>query len=205
MFVSSPGRIRRRHVKDLIKYLESKKTRSHTGPRVEGYLEHGPQALWIGSGSLRVGLKPNTVARSREATRLMMGFAPERVQGDDGQWHEVPLCADAGNENEWCAIDFTMGVPKSVSVLWAVSDKYTRHAIESAVTAATMAFVSHLEAFATPMRRRDPATGEVIHEKAAGLIAAAYRHDTSRPVGGETAPQLHDHILIAAVAPRVVK
>ena len=135
----------------------------------------------------------------------MMGFAPERVQGDDGQWHEVPLCADAGNEDEWSAIDFTMGVPKSVSVLWAVSDKYTRYAIENAVTAATMAFVGHLEAFATPMRRRDPANGEVIHEKAAGLIATAYRHDTSRPVGGETAPQLHDHILIAAVAPRVVK
>ena len=201
MFASASGRIRRKHSSELVLYLEGKSKRRGNG-RTEGYLEHGLQAVWVGRGCDVFGLAGE--AHAREVTRILEGYRPER-RLVDGEWLEVPITGDAGNPDGWAAIDFTLSVPKSVSVAWAISDESTRKAIESALTEASAAFIAHLEANAACMRRRDPTTGQVIYEKPAGLVAAAYRHDTARPVDGLTAPQLHDHILIAAVAPRRIE
>ena len=51
------------------------------------------------------------------------------------------------------ALDVTLSVPKSMSVLWAVGDHDTRRNVESAVDAAEAAVVRLLEAEATIVRR----------------------------------------------------
>lgn len=200
MFVSSSGRIGRKHAAELVKYFEGKSQRRNPA-RVEGYLEHGPQAVWLGKGAAAFDLAG--AADSRSVTRILDGFAPEAVLVD-GEWVKTPLCADAGKPEGWAGIDFTLSVPKSVSIAWALADEATRREIEGALSKASATFVEHLERNAACMRRDDPVTHKTVHEKSAGLIATAYRHDTSRPVDGFTAPQLHDHILIAAIAPRRV-
>ena len=91
--------------------------------------------------------------------------------------------------------DMTFSAPKSVSVLWALSDEQIRRAVEQAHQSAVLAASGHLERAAAWARR---GRGGSVREQTAGLLMAQFDHHTSR----ESDPQLHTHCFIFNLAPR---
>ena len=89
----------------------------------------------------------------------------------------------------------TFSAPKSVSVLWALSDARDRPGIEQAQGVAVAAATSHLERTAAFARR---GKGGAVREPTAGLLLARFDHHTSR----ELDPQLHTHVFVFNLAPR---
>ncbi len=87
-------------------------------------------------------------------------------------------------------LDLTLSAPKSVSVLWALGSTSTTTAVAAAHDAAIAATVAFLERTAVKARTGHNGVGQVDGE---GLIAAAFRHRTSR--AGD--PQLHTHVVVA--------
>ncbi len=86
--------------------------------------------------------------------------------------------------------DVTFSVPKSVSLLWAVSDDATRQRIETVIDNAVEVGVGYLAEHGFWFRDRQ------VPQKAVGFRAAGYRHHTSRALE----PQLHDHVVIPNLA-----
>src|SRR6266700_2435218 len=89
----------------------------------------------------------------------------------------------------------TFSAPKSVSVLWALSEGHDREGIEQAHRSAMLAATAHLEGTAGWARR---GRGGATRERTAGLLMAQFDHHTSR----ESDPQLHTHAFIFNLAPR---
>lgn len=90
--------------------------------------------------------------------------------------------------------DLTLSAPKSVSVLWAMTeDARVRAEIQAAQQAAVQATLAFAEANCAWTRR---GAGGKILERAAGLAVATFEHSTSR----EKDPQLHTHCVVANVA-----
>jgi conjugative relaxase-like TrwC/TraI family protein len=86
--------------------------------------------------------------------------------------------------------DLTFSAPKSVSVVFGLGDDDLRARVRDAHDVAVREAVGHLERWAAAVRRGH---GGVMVEQASGLVAAAFRHRTSR--AGD--PQLHTHVLVA--------
>ena len=85
--------------------------------------------------------------------------------------------------------DATFSAPKSLSVLWALTqDPRLLAAHDAAVTAA----LAHLERFGSTTRVR--ADGRRLHPDSQGLIVATFRQTTSRADD----PQLHTHAVVSA-------
>jgi conjugative relaxase-like TrwC/TraI family protein len=89
--------------------------------------------------------------------------------------------------------DLVFSVPKSVSLLHALGGEEARRAVNEAHTAAWQAALSYLEEEACVIRRG--AQGR-FRERAAGFVAAAYQHRTSRAQD----PHLHTHVIVANMA-----
>ena len=89
--------------------------------------------------------------------------------------------------------DLVFSVPKSVSLLHALGDEETRLAIHAAHSSAWHAALGYLEDEACVTRR---GKNGVEREHAAGFVAAAYQHRTSRAQD----PQLHTHVIVANMA-----
>lgn len=85
--------------------------------------------------------------------------------------------------------DLTFSAPKSVSVLFGVGDAELRAAIRDAHDRAVGEALAHVEREAGVTRR---GAGGTIVIRGRGLIAAPFRHRTSR--AGD--PQLHTHVLV---------
>ncbi|MGQ4510701.1 MobF family relaxase [Dermabacteraceae bacterium P13147] len=92
--------------------------------------------------------------------------------------------------NAVAAYDLTFSPPKSVSVLWAVSDKETSRAIEAAHEAAITETISYIEKHAIGTRTGPQGVAQIDTN---GLVATAFRHYESR----DGDPQLHDHVVVA--------
>lgn len=86
--------------------------------------------------------------------------------------------------------DLTFSAPKSVSVLWALATPATSAAVVEAHEAAVEAALGYLEREAAVVRRGRNGVHQL---PASGLVAAAFRHRTSR--AGD--PQLHTHLVVA--------
>ena len=86
--------------------------------------------------------------------------------------------------------DLAFRAPKSVSLIWALGDEATAAVIRDAHDQAVRAAIGYLERHAARSRR-----GAQGHENIAvsGLVAAAFRHRTSR--AGD--PLLHTHVLVS--------
>ncbi|WP_339865037.1 MobF family relaxase [Paremcibacter congregatus] len=91
--------------------------------------------------------------------------------------------------------DMTFSAPKSVSVLWALSDEAARAPLEAAQQSAARAAARWLEDHAGWCRRGQ---GGARREPTAGLLIAQFDHETSR----DRDPQLHTHSFIFNQAPR---
>ena len=98
-------------------------------------------------------------------------------------------------QNHAAGWDMTFSAPKSVSVLWALSEGRERTAIEGAHRTAVASAMQHVERTAAWARR---GKGGAVREPTAGLLMATFDHHTSR----ELDPQLHTHVFIFNLAPR---
>jgi conjugative relaxase-like TrwC/TraI family protein len=149
---------------------------------------------WHGKAAAELGLT-GTVTRE-DMLRVWEGRDPRTGdvlirRGQDG--HHV------------AAVDCTFSAPKSVSVVWALSDPVMRAAIEAQDRAVAVA-LDHIERNPPLVRRR--IDGQISHEQAGGIAVARFRHHTSRLSAEQYArgvapdPQLHDHCAIANLAVR---
>ncbi|MEL6621526.1 MAG: MobF family relaxase [Pseudomonadota bacterium] len=132
---------------------------------------------WHGLGAARLGLAGDVSAdtflallqnRAPDGSKLTPRDKADRVPG----------------------IDFTISAPKSVSLLWAVSeDRRFVEAHERAEEAMMAEIEAHLE---TRVRRGGKAHSEEVR-KTGNAVWASFLHDTARPVDGIPDPQLHTH------------
>jgi conjugative relaxase-like TrwC/TraI family protein len=135
---------------------------------------------WLGDGAEELGLSGDVPQGTLEQL-LSQGAHP--VTGER-------LRATAGSV---VGFDLTFSAPKSVSVLYAAAEPGLRRTIVAGHEAAVRDAIAYLEREAVQVRR---GRNGVVRERAAGLIAAAYRHRTSR--AGD--PQLHSHVVAANFA-----
>jgi conjugative relaxase-like TrwC/TraI family protein len=144
-----------------------------------------PPGRWAGRGAERLSLiGPVTHAEFDAALQGIDPKTGERLAQIGGRGREH----SAG----W---DMTFSAPKSLSVLWALSEGHEREAIEQAHRSAVLTATAHLEATAGWARR---GRGGATRERTAGLLMAQFDHHTSR----ESDPQLHTHAFIFNLAPR---
>ena len=85
--------------------------------------------------------------------------------------------------------DRTLSAAKSVSLLWGLGNRATAEQVVAAHDQAVIAALAYLEDAACTVRR---GKGGSTHHRGAGLVAAAFRHRTSR----EADPQLHTHLVL---------
>ncbi len=86
--------------------------------------------------------------------------------------------------------DLTFRAPKSVSVLWGLADPEVAAVVVAAHEAAVQVGLRYVEKWAGFTRT---GRGGAIRVRADGLIAAGFRHRTSR----DGDPHLHTHVLVA--------
>jgi conjugative relaxase-like TrwC/TraI family protein len=134
---------------------------------------------WMGSGTEALGLRGKVAPDDLRA--ILAGVSPE-----DG----CPLAARRGGSSRVSGFDLTFSAPKSVSVLWGLSDPETSAAVRAAHDRAVGEGLAYLERHATMARR---GAGGERRIETSGLVAAAFVHRTSR--NGD--PQLHTHVLAA--------
>lgn len=106
---------------------------------------------------------------------------------------QTPLAKNAGNGHK-AGWDLTFSAPKSVSLVWAVSDQLTQTAIANAHDQAVTQALAYLEKRAFGSRdRQEPQSGR------GSILAAVFEHGTSR----EMDPQLHSHAVVANLGRRI--
>ncbi len=153
------------------------------------YLARAPgevDGVWTGNQADDLGLAGSVTGEALEL--LLEGRDPVR-----GTRLGYPLVdrtlTDGRVVRAVAGFDATFSAPKSVSVLWALTqDPRLLEAHDAAVTAA----LAHLERFGSTTRVR--ADGRRLHPDSQGLMIATFRQTTSRADD----PQLHTHAVVSA-------
>jgi conjugative relaxase-like TrwC/TraI family protein len=173
----------------FVSYLTASTTRGDY--YVGGELE-GDGGVWHGSPEAldELGLDPRQPVSRSELVTLMQGRSP--ASGE-------PLRRVGGDGSRVAGVDATFSAPKSVSALWAVSDRYRRAQIEVAHRKAVASAVGRIERDVELVRRREH--GQLRWERARSLVAAEFVHTSSRLTrdqerDGVPDPQLHSHVVI---------
>jgi conjugative relaxase-like TrwC/TraI family protein len=151
---------------------------------VEDYYLGGGEApgVWIGAGAAALGLR-GTVGPSE--LRSVLANLDPRSGVELRRWGNVP------------GFDVTFSAPKSVSLLFGIGDDRLRRTVRDAHDAAVAEAFGYLERAAALARRGSASRGTLEVVAGRGLVAAAFRHRTSR--AGD--PQLHTHVLVANLVP----
>ena len=138
--------------------------------------------VWWGAGAAKLGL---TGQVHRETLRnLLLGVSR------DGK---TELVRNARHPHRRSAFDLTFSVPKSVSVLWSQANVSDRIQIERACENALYKVLEVFERRCGVTRRGHLGA----RTESAKLIAAIFRHETSRGLPGEVPdPNLHWHVLV---------
>jgi conjugative relaxase-like TrwC/TraI family protein len=148
-----------------------------------------PAGRWLSDPETleRMGITTGPVVDGDDFLALMEGRHPAT-----GDW----VRREGAGGGRGGGIDVTFSAPKSVSVVWALSDPWQRETIEQAHTRAVERSMAYLREQVPVVRRRY--SGQVVEEPARDVIAAEYRHTTARDVTGGQAPdpQLHSHVVI---------
>lgn len=153
-----------------------------------------PQGHWYCPGGA-FDLQDGNSINSSTFKNLHSGLSPDGVPL--GQFNQSFKSERVGG------YDLTFSAPKSISVLWAVSDEDVRAAIEKAQDIASRAALDTLQEHASYCRRgKGGATLEKVE-----FIGATFQHGEARPTergDGSIAsdPQLHTHSVIFNVAKR---
>ena len=144
--------------------------------------EHREASAWAGKGAEELGLKGPVDPDTFRA--ILEGKVP------DGSGRQLGRRGKDGEILHRPGRDLTFSAPKSVSVAaLAGGDGRVVEAHDRAV-AATLAWV---EKNAAETRMKDPVTGQMIRAGNQKIVAATFRHDTSRNLD----PQLHTHAVLA--------
>jgi conjugative relaxase-like TrwC/TraI family protein len=137
---------------------------------------------WLGSGTTELGLSGEVAPDHLRS--VLAGHAP------DGR----PLTAGRVRpDGRVSGFDLTYSAPKSVSLLYGLSDPTTSEVVRRAHADAVADALGYLERRGLRLRR---GAGGERRIPASGFIAAAFQHRTSR--SGD--PQLHTHVLVANAA-----
>jgi len=177
-------------------YLESRTTTPERGDYYlgsDGAPAEAPGRWLTPGGALGlIGVRSTEQVAPDDLRALMAGRRPDsseewlRRAGADGQ--------RAGG------IDVTFSAPKSVSVIWALTDADARRQIEAAHRTAVNAAVDYLRATVATTTRWDPERRRNVPARARELHAAEFLHTTARGVAGHVPdPQLHSHVVITSV------
>ncbi len=144
--------------------------------------EHSAASAWAGKGAGELGLKGPVDPETFKA--ILEGKVPD---GSDTR------LGRRGKDDEILhrpGRDLTFSAPKSVSIAALVGgDDRIVEAHDRAV-AATLAWI---EKNAAETRMKDPETGQMGRVGGQKIVAATFRHDTSRNLD----PQLHSHAVLA--------
>ena len=144
--------------------------------------EHRAASAWTGTGAAELGLDGEVDADVFRA--VLEGHVP------DGSGIRLGRRGKDGGIAHRPGRDLTFSAPKSVSVAALVGgDARIVEAHDRAVKA-TLAWV---EGNAAETRMQDPATGRIVRAGSQKIVAATFRHDTSRNLD----PQLHTHAVLA--------
>ena len=144
--------------------------------------EHREASGWAGKGAEELGLTGPVDSATFRA--VLEGKVP------DGSGTELGRRGKDGEILHRPGRDLTFSAPKSVSIAALIgSDRRIVEAHDRAV-AATLAWV---EKNAAETRMKDPDTGRMARVGNQKIVAATFRHDTSRNLD----PQLHTHAVLA--------
>jgi conjugative relaxase-like TrwC/TraI family protein len=127
---------------------------------------------------------------SRADMNLFRGFSPDGSE----KWVHNAGRFDGKERDRMPGFDLTFGLPKSVSIAYAIGSKETREAIERAARGAITVTIGEIEKGCVV---RSGKGGKVREE--AGIIAAVFQHATARQVDKETPPDMHVHYHLACI------
>ena len=144
--------------------------------------EHKAASAWAGKGAEELGLKGPV---DPEVFRQVLeGRVPDGSdtrlgrRGKDGEIHHRP------------GRDLTFSAPKSVSIAALVGGDGRIVEVHDRAVKATLGWI---EKNAAETRLKDPETGRMGRVGGQKIVAATFRHDTSRNLD----PQLHSHAVLA--------
>ena len=144
--------------------------------------EHRDASAWAGKGAEELGLTGPVDPATFRA--VLEGKVP------DGSGTELGRRGKDGEILHRPGRDLTFSAPKSVSLAALVGgDRRIVEAHDRAVAAA----LAWVEKNAAETRMKDPETGRIGRVGGQKIVAATFRHDTSRNLD----PQLHTHSVIA--------
>ena len=144
--------------------------------------EHREASAWAGGGADELGLSgPVDAGMFRE---VLEGKVP------DGSGTQLGRRGKDGTVEHRPGRDLTFSAPKSVSIA-ALVGADTR--IVDAHDRAVKAVLGWIERNAAETRIKDPETGRMARTGGQKIVAATFRHDTSRNLD----PQLHTHAVLA--------
>ena len=141
---------------------------------------HREASAWTGKGADALGLLGSV--DSAAFTAILEG----KVLGGS----QLGRRDKDGNVHHRTGRDVTLSAPKSVS-LAALIGGY--HRIVAAHDRAVQRTLAWIEGNAIETRMQDQATGTMVRTGGQNMVAATFRHDTSRNLD----PQLHTHCVIA--------
>ena len=144
--------------------------------------EHLEASAWEGKGAEVLGLSgPVDPGVFRD---VLEGTVP------DGSGRRLGRPEKDGSISHRPGRDLTFSAPKSVSLVAMLGDDANVVAAHDAAVKRTLAW---LEATTIQTRMKDPETGRLAHIGGQKMVAATFRHDTSRNLD----PQLHSHAVVA--------
>ncbi len=146
--------------------------------------DHKITGAWFGEGADKLGLKG--ALKEVDFLRLCEGLNPTTGERLTARKNSSRRDLDGRNvANRRVFYDFTISPPKSVSVVGLYQDDRILALHDRAVKQA----MAELEKFAATRLRR---TGQNADRRTGNIVAAAFRHDTSR----ELDPHLHTHCVV---------
>ncbi|OOP63074.1 hypothetical protein BMF89_07650 [Arthrobacter sp. SRS-W-1-2016] len=166
------------------------------------YMQAGtPQGIWIGSGISGISRTAGDPVTETDAKAIFDSATHPDTGAPLGRPHGRPTVIETkqGQTEARRAVagfDLTFSVPKSVSVLWALSPRGLQDQILQTHHDAVNATLDWLEELVIHTRA---GRNGIAHVGTRGVIAAAFDHWESR--SGD--PQLHTHVVIANRVQRI--
>ncbi len=144
--------------------------------------EHRMQSAWQGRGAAELGLQGPVDPATFQS--VLEGEVP------DGSGVRLGRLDGDGNRLHRPGRDLTFSAPKSVSLAALVGGD---DRVVEAHDRAVQRTLDWIERNVVETRMRDPETGRMIRAGGQKIVAATFRHDTSRNLD----PQLHTHAVLA--------
>ena len=167
----------------LVARAEDYYLRTVAAGREEYYTGAGESpGYWLGEGARLLGLSGEVAPQDLRA--VLAGVSPHG---------EILTAGGVADARRVAGFDLTFSAPKSVSLLYGLSDRDVSATVRAVHADAVAQALDYLERRALCVRR---GAGGLRRIGAQGIVGAAFVHRTSR--AGD--PQLHTHVLVANVA-----